>query len=329
MRKGRKKAQSKRLVDGVGGTYRNRRGEAHFDSETDESEVGRATGELLTRKATAMKVKAKGVASGHQRTLLSHHKRSSSDQWREEIDSADPDQPTTSRIHPDHPSISRTNQDQSRTNQDQPSISRTNQDHLHLIAEQRFTELIRGSSRDHSSLNDPLRSSVDSVALSNEDASRILRNVNSRSNKASKPADMIDSTSHVTSGDHEDHRASAPLDGSDNKHVSTNSSITSMNSDPPLGGVAIAQRPSDGIRSSADIIVSEKVGHSTAKTHLRSSGGSMKSSRRNRRSFIDASSVSSSANLSADSAATPRPDEEISEIDKRIQALQAYLDNAR
>ena len=282
-----------------------------------------------------MKVKAKGVASGHQRTLLSHHKRSSSDQWREEIDSADPDQPSTSRtnqdhpstsrIHPDHPSISRTNQDQSRTNQDQPSISRTNQDHLHSIAEQRFTELIRGSSRDHPSLNDPLRSSVDSVALSNEDASRILRNVNSRSKKASKPADMIDSTSHVTSGDQEDHRASAPLDGSDSKHVSTNSSITSMNSDPRLGGGAVAQRPSDGIRSSADIII----GHSTAKTHLRSSGDSVKSSRRNRRSFIDASSVSSSANLSAESAATPRPDEEISEIDKRIQALQAYLDNAR
>jgi hypothetical protein len=326
-------------VDGVGGTYRNRRGEAHFDSETDESEVGRATGELLTRKATAMKVKAKGVASGHQRTLLSHHKRSNSDQWREEIDSADPDQPSTSRtnqdhpsttrIHPDHPSTSRTNQDQSRTNQDQPSNSRTNQDHLHSIAEQRFTELIRGSSRDHSSLNDPLRSSVDSVALSNEDASRILRNVNSRSNKVSKPADVIDSTSHVTSGDHEDHRASAPLDGSDSKHVSTNSSITSMNSDPRLGGGAVAQRPSDGIRSSADIIISEKVGRSTAKTHLRSSGDSVKSSRRNRRSFIDASSVSSSANLSAESAATPRPDEEISEIDKRIQALQAYLDNAR
>ena len=283
-----------------------------------------------------MKVKAKGVASGHQRTLLSHHKRSSSDQWREEIDSADPDQPSTSRTNQDHPSTSRihpdhrTNQDQSRTNQDQPSISRTNQDHLHSIAEQRFTELIRGSSRDHPSLNDPLRSSVVSVALSNEDASRILRNVNSRSKKASKPADMIDSTSHVTSGDQEDHRASAPLDGRDSKHVSTNSSITSMNSDPRLGGGAVAQRPSDGIRSSADIIIiSEKVGHSTAKTHLRSSGDSVKSSRRNRRSFIDASSVSSSANLSAESAATPRPDEEISEIDKRIQALQAYLDNAR
>jgi hypothetical protein len=105
-----------------------------------------------------------------------------------------------------------------------------------------------------------------------------------------------------------------------------------MTSDPRLGGGSVAQRPSDGIRSSADIIISEKAGHSTAKTHLRSSGGSVKSSRRNRRSFIDASSVSSSVNLSAESvgtAATPRPDEEISEIDKRIQALQAYLDNAR
>ena len=251
----------------------------------------------------------KGDASGHQRTP-SHHKQSSSGQWREDIDSVD---------------------------QDHHSTSRTNQDHLHSIAEQRFTELIGGSSQDHPSLNDPVRSSVDSVtALSNEDASRILRNVSSRSNKASKQADMFDSTSHVagtTNGDNEEHRASAALDGSDSKHVSTNSSITSMNSDPRLGAVvAVAQRPSDGIRSSADII-SQKVEHSAAKTNLRSSGGSAKNSRRNgRRSFVEGSSVGSSINLSAESvgsAATPRPDEEISEIDKRIQALQAYLDNAR
>lgn len=161
--------------------------------------------------------------------------------------------------------------------------------------------------------------------------------MSSRSNKASKQADMFDSTSHVagtTNGDNEEHRASAALDGSDSKHVSTNSSITSMNSDPRLGAV-VAQRHSDGIRSSADII-SEKVEHSAAKikTNLRSSGGSAKSSRRNgRRSFVEGSSVGSSVNLSAESvgsaAMTPRPDEEISEIDKRIQALQAYLDNAR
>jgi len=87
--------------------------------------------------------------------------------------------------------------------------------------------------------------------------------------------------------------------------------------------------PSDGINTFSDI--PEDLGIKASRTSLRSRG-SVRSSRGSRRSFIDGSgSVGSSVNLSSDSVGkrVPRPDEEISEIDKRIQALQAYLDNAR
>jgi len=86
---------SKRLVDGVGGsyTYRSRRAGARVDSETDESEVDRPD-ELLTRKAVLKEKRGPGkgnhrkasIAAGNQRVPLPT--RSNSDQWREGVDSA-------------------------------------------------------------------------------------------------------------------------------------------------------------------------------------------------------------------------------------------------